>query len=535
MNPSIKTMALFLFFLVTKAYSQSRFNHNETTIFKDGTVLFEKSAYFNPQDKKIKIYNLPFEIKEIIPVNYNRKSQNPERIIMGSIWFSCPDNKIRQVKLLTDSLQKSRKFTNTMQLLSFNMGKRIKIYTYNADSAMVGTIEKVFTNSRANYIDRRFVLISKGNFYHQVDIEQIRHFQFMSAPKLNREYSTRTKSALLTLQNNTRKQQVDVKYLQKGITWLPNYFIELSENKQGKITLGATILNDVEDIHNTTLNLAVGVPVFSYSYIPSPLASTSHTVDILGLIANPPRERNSQSGQNIMSQRYRHIPSTYGTNYTAQTEGKGSEDLFFYQHKNFSLPKGGRANVNLLEFDFKYEDIYSVNLQPNEQLYIKRRSNSKAWETRVWHSIKFKNNSLLPLTTGTVLFYKRKEEKLQVVSQNQLDYTPPKEITTVKMSIAPDIWVESKEKEIERKDIDYDEIVTAESNILLINYKSIPVELLVKRKITGNLIESDKQWQVNTALEKGYYGNKVNYVSWKIKMQPGQSKTINYKYKILID
>jgi len=535
MNNKIQAIIILFFSFTIQAHSQSVFKNEETTIFKDGTVFFEKTGLFYPQNGEIRISKLPFEIKPENIDRYNNTSINSERVILGSVWFSCPNNKISEIKFFDDSLKTERDYYDTKQLFEYNYKKFVKLNTYNSDTIQSGFIERVFSNRTGNN-EIGYLLLQNNNSFTQIEISQISRIQFTTAPDVAKEVINRERIAILKLNSNTVKQIVNVKYLQKGITWLPNYFIELFDEKNGKVTLEASIMNDIEDIENSNLNLAVGIPVFTFSYVTSPLASNGKIVDMLALITNPPEESSSQlGGRDLTSQRPTYRESTYSTNYSAKSEGIGGEDLFFYKCENISIPKGGRSMVKIFEFEFEFEDVFTVSLKPNADLYQRNSSSSETWENSVWHSIRFANNHTLPLTTGTAFFYKKDRQKLQLVSQNQLNYTPEHELTTVKMSIAPDIWVENKDKEIKREEINYNKLLTSEAIIEITNYKSKPIELQIQREITGDLIDSDKEWKVNTGFVQGYFNNKVNYVTWKLTIPAKKTETIKYKYQILID
>jgi hypothetical protein len=112
---------------------------------------------------------------------------------------------------------------------------------------------------------------------------------------------------------------------------------------------------------------------------------------------------------NMMSQRANYVRNDESSEYVPEMEGVGGEDLYFYKKQNISLKKDGRLKTQLLKMNFDYQDVYSCELEQNA---TNRNYNSDTKSNIVWHSIRFKNSSEHPLTTGTVFLGKKTMAKL---------------------------------------------------------------------------------------------------------------------------
>ncbi|MHB8972630.1 MAG: hypothetical protein ACYC3X_22045 [Pirellulaceae bacterium] len=63
---------------------------------------------------------------------------------------------------------------------------------------------------------------------------------------------------------NKSTARVGMAYLQKGIRWVPGYKIDLDGQGRTQVKLQATLINEMLDLDNVTLNLVIGVPHFAF-------------------------------------------------------------------------------------------------------------------------------------------------------------------------------------------------------------------------------------------------------------------------------
>ncbi len=89
-----------------------------------------------------------------------------------------------------------------------------------------------------------------------------------------------------------------------------------------------------------------------------------------------------------------------------------------------------------------------------------------------------------------------------------------------------------RETDIKKKKLVYD-LVTATATIEVKNYKDKEINLKVSRTITGEMLKTDLEW--DTKKRPNYYAiNPVNDVTWELKLDKGESKTITYSYQFYV-
>jgi hypothetical protein len=527
----MKTKLILLLLMLTFvqiSFAQSNFKLKKITVFKDGTTYIEKELSSSTKNKAIHFDNLPINLKTSADPTVATYSNNEERITLGTLRFSAINNEIIESyvnRKYTDTSY--REYYSIAEFLILNKGKKVKINSPATIKQSIYQIVNVVDNTLVAKIDDNFCFFS---------LPSISNIEFVDKPESKvkmAEYEKKPDLSLdIKLANDSKNQQINLSYLQKGITWLPTYFIDINDQKKGKLTLEANLMNDIEDLDNVEINFAVGVPAFAFKSVQEPLVSNRSVWEFLSQLNNQQLQEYSNNIQmNMMSQNNLYREPGNDIDYKPETEGTGGEDLYFYKKQNMSLNKNGRLKTQLLAFDIDYDDLYSCDLEQNTT----NDNNSKSKTNKVWHSISFKNTSNQPLTTGTVFFKKEDKNQMALISQNQLDYTPKNEYVIAKMAIAPDILVSSKDVETERKDVGSDYLLNIDGEICIVNYKKFDIEIVIDRKVIGTMLNSDLTWKVTSNLDSYNAKNTSNSVSWKLKVAAGKTVQIKYKYKILVD
>ena len=131
------------------------------------------------------------------------------------------------------------------------------------------------------------------------------------------------------------------------------------------------------------------------------------------------------------------------------------------------------------------------------------------------------------------------------VAQDALYYTAQQQNREIYLTQSPDVIVRSSESQKARKKDDkkvmsgsYDffyDLVTVNAEIELQNFKNTPIQLEIKRTITGELVETSSDWQaVRTPISQNNQ-NGTNQVLWTVKINAGEKKTIAYSYKMYVE
>jgi len=354
--------------------------------------------------------------------------------------------------------------------------------------------------------------------------------QFLSAKNEIVETRVYPNYMKLVFEKASESEIVKLSYVQAGLRWIPYYLIQLNGDGSALLKLDVTLLNQIEDINDATINFAIGKPFFPYLNHHSPLIH-SH-------------EANSNYGANrnyndfvVLGYGSKSNENTNSSNHDSFEEAGWYEDLFIYPKNNLSLKKNENLKLNLLRTKISYQDVYKVTVNSNRNIvnYQGFISNLTKSENIIQHSIKFKNSSHFPLTTGVVHFQGLSGDRIKFVSQGLLNYTNVHEDCEIQLSASPEIVVEDNDFEVSRVILSGMQELTVRSEINIFNYKSKPIDLVVNRDIVGVLLESDKNWDVNKLMTTSFLNNESNDVTWKIHVPAKGEESINYTYKILVE
>lgn len=167
---------------------------------------------------------------------------------------------------------------------------------------------------------------------------------------------------------------VSIMYLQRGLRWIPSYKITILSGGKVEVELQATLINELADLENVTVHMAIGVPSFAFDHTPDPMA-LRESMDQLGLFFQRPATTSGTAGMfsnAIMSQSARmtefrsHAQAGPQAGNpaapTAMTGGDQTEDLFVYTVENITLARGARMVVPITRFEASAQTVYRLDL-----------------------------------------------------------------------------------------------------------------------------------------------------------------------------
>ncbi|MFH2144351.1 MAG: hypothetical protein ABIJ97_18130 [Bacteroidota bacterium] len=517
----LATIIAIVVFSLTLLFSQDEFTTRKIAVFKNGTGFFIKSGKVDAPDGKYILKSTP-------------------TALFGTMWINSLSTSIKSIFTLKEKSVEVKDAENIKQMLTGNINKKIRVVMYDG-SAYDATIMDVKNDIVTFAAKEKWVV---------TDISQVRTIEFYEKPELT--YEMKTNANQIAIEFATKgKNDLYIMYLQKGIGWFPSYLVEIGDGDKANLTLRSTLINDVEDIRDAEISFVVGVPNFRYSYVESPLTSDQDLQSFInslnyGAYGSMNSFDNSGVMSNaIMTQAISNVPASMtvpmnDSEFSAEVSNQ--EDLYFYKHTNVTIEKGSRATYDLLNTKVPFEHIYEVTLTANAAggYYYSNTYNDENIN-KVWHSLKLKNSTNMPWTTGTAMVVKKSDNSTKPISQDMLKYTPVGSDSYLKITISPDITVKDKDKEVSRierskkRNSDYYDLVTVEGSIVVKNYKDSEVKLNIKRNVSGDLKESNVKWEF-TKLPASYYYyiNPTNEVNWELILKSGEEKEINYSYTIYV-
>ena len=478
----------------TTVENEIEFKHKTVSIFKDGSGFFIKEARLSDNTKK-RLY-----FADGLP-----------KATFGTFWFFSKAHNLAGVSSFADTVHSFENVSSSAgdlrSLLKKNTNRQIDVsYSRKQGSEYV----ERFVSGKLLWFEKNLITIQSEGIYETINFNEITNVKFASKPIFESEEKVETVAYKPVLQIDFHKKlerdKLEMMYLTKGITWIPGYYVELNKNKQARIILRSTLINDAEDIEDADVNFVVGVPNFRYANELSPIFGSKEVAKFLGnLDVNyQPLETMNLNNFSNSIRSYNINPNDAPTPVYEQAQvsktiktltANSSQDMFFYTAKNVSLKKGGRGFYDIFEITVPVQHIYECNLTTSGTASLTNRSNFSFGDKKdnvVNHSIRLTNSSQFPFTTGPALVVSKANGRLEPLSQDKIKYTPKGGTSSLRLTQAVDIFVNENEtlkKQVEKKrqypnkserDPWYD-LVTIKGKITIINHKSEEVDVHVRK------------------------------------------------------
>jgi len=460
-----------------------------------------------------------------------------------------------------EDVQRSFEAISIEGLLASNIGKKVKI-TYG-DKIVEGTIRSVpevrtpekgegsGIASTRNVYDPGFqpklaaivildigdgeVVLNKGN------ISKVEFPKGFSTSFLIKEKAKRIRFKVAT---SKKEVGFGLSYLQKGISWVPSYLVNLEDSKKARITMKSTLINDSEDLENVDVFFVVGYPNFLYADVMSPMALEESITQFIQGLRREGRQEDAGGLMAITRQRadFKESGTLSNLDYGYETikglPGAAEEDLFLYHKEKINIRKGERAYYPIFFDEVDYKHIYeweipdTINVDPRG---YQRSEQQRIEKENVWHSVKLSNSTKYPWTTAPAFVVSGSNP----LSQDTLNYTPQNAKANLKLTVATDVKHERHEYEIERqRDVkiynhNYD-LVTVKGDLSIKNHKNKEITMEIKKRLTGEATEMSHKGKIEKVAEGLKGVNQNSSVSWEISLKGGEEINVTYMYKVYI-
>lgn len=473
------------------------------TVFKNGIGFIQEHLNFNVTQN---LHHLDHQGKPLF----------------GTFFITGDD--LKSYRLTRLSTNKKDNNLSMMKLLTASKGATVTFEVNGQKEPVTGVVENISSGIVA--------IKSVGG----ITIHRIGNLKNVTLKKLPLLVKKEIKNQLELSFSKLGKKNLNLHYLTRNLSWFPTYRINLISKKRAVMRLEAMMVNDAENLKGVDLNLAVGVSNFKYNHLESPMNGTLSLSDFINALGgsrygtyNRDNFRNDFSNTIMTQQRSSYSPRrSSGSGY--QVGVTRNEDLYLFPIRDVTLLKGERARYKLFEKTISLEHIYDADLNVGAQQK----------PHKVWHSLKMKNSTSYPWTTGSAIVVKG-DQDTQPISQDRLEYTPVGREGLLKITISPDISVVHQDKQIDHKNdvikrngYYYDKYIV-QGTITVQNNKNETIKLNIRRNIIGNTMKSDQKWDVTHAFKNQKYDNsyglnKQNEVVWELILKAGESRNISYKY-----
>jgi hypothetical protein len=544
----------------------------EVTVFKDGHAYVVHQGTMPTENGNVLLDLLPTPV-------------------LGTFWpYSLDKNAtLQSVTAGRRRVKVERTAMTIRELIEANIGSEVSI-TEGGRTAYTATIVRLLARSSDELeatlqpaggdhlpVKSNLLLVKTLEGTRAVPIEQITDVKFVG------NYQTKVSDEeirnLLTMKLDwggkapEKAVEVGMAYVQKGIRWIPNYRVELDGKGKAVVKLQATLLNEMTDLKEATVNLVIGVPTFYFKETTDPIALSQVVAQLSPYFQTDASTQfamsNAMMTQVARGGEVRHgkgaapapaAPADLGPEVGG---GSQSEDLFVFTVKSVTLAKGQRMVLPVAQFTLDYKDVYTLDVPSVPPIELRRQvSDPQTLELvklmtapKVLHKIRLFNGTAQPLTTAPALLLKEGK----VLSQAMMTYTSKGGAVDLTLTTAVDVRVKKTDKETKRtpnaaswEGNSYWKIEIG-STIELTNQSGKPIEVEVTRYVLGNidkagegakaemvnLLEDDEAWAgYYRPAWWGYYSwpgwwghfNGIGRVTWTAKLAPRESAELAYSW-----
>ncbi len=537
-------------------------------LFVNQTFIFSQEVNsFSPEIKRVAVfkngYAFTYREGETKVQDGWAYSQNAPIGVLGTVWGYSTTQNIKVTQLLTTEFEKreTTRVTNLSEILIANEGSRIRfIDSYNNSKTYEGTYEILSTNRKfenlAGNTDITIILKTETGVMF-FPLGSIRNLEILgnpnySKPKIVKENRLKIKVEGAKDGNNIN---LGIAALERGIRWIPAYRVEVkgSPVKEVKLELEAMLINELADLKDSEVFFVVGVPHFLFQETISPLSMNTAFAGVSSYFNSGAGSGRRDSFSNaIMSQvasTEDSLNSTDGSPTVSgeeQTNSFSAEQLYLYQTNQINLKKNERASLRLFSLTVPASEVFEWSLEdlPNtQQRYLDYGRNSTAvplvqnLSDKIWYALHLKNETGMPWTTAPALSFR----EWKPLGQDMLTFTPIGGENILRVTPATEVVGTHtlEEKSREQTTLRYDnsnytfDLVTVEGTISIRNIKKEPIELVLNRKLVGEMISTSDGGKFSREGLNLQAINPNSRIKWNLTIPSGK-KEIKYTYKIYV-
>lgn len=542
--------ALTLALLLPTVDSNRQLPVQSITAFKDGHALVVREGTHDVVDGAVLLDGLP----------------NP---LLGTFWPYATDKKNHVVAATAAMIPKPgvRIVASVEELLERNTGRTVFLATESGGN-VTGEVLGVTGGSP------RHVLVQSAQAENvtATPITSVRHVSLEDGSKYEVETESQVSGLRLKLKNGDVDQAgVGLMYVQKGFRWIPQYRMALGPDGKAEYVLRATLVNDIIDIEDATVNLVVGVPMFAFAGQIDPISLNANIAQVGRSLQISNGFTNRLQSQ-IMSNSADYAMPQRGEAQASPevTGGKRNEDLYVFTVEHVTLKQGERMSIEVARGSVEYDHYFQVDLPvlpPAELGNVNQQQKEQVAkllaQPKVKHELKVHNTGSAPLTTApTLLFNVDEQGRETLLAQSLQTYTPPGGDSRIDLGIALEFNVQFDEEEVDREvevrkhgGYQFDR-VNLKGTITVCNHRPVKSTLVVRRYVPGPIDEVSDDGSMKTlapfdsdsstaGLSGGnitanwWYGYRPNWYSalnpisraeWTLELDPEEVKEPTYEW-----
>ncbi len=351
----------------------------------------------------------------------------------------------------------------------------------------------------------------------------------------------------MELEQAANGEKIAVSYLARGITWVPSYRLDLSDDKTAVFLAQAQIINELTDFQDAHVDLVTGFPNIQFADLPNPAAMTHSLAEFLKSLSSG---RAGEGGRSYVMQQqalmanapvFDDSPSL--PTYSTAAQGQTAEDLFLYPLPRLSLKRGETATLPLFTAQMPYRHLYTWKIgdlldgdvsRPRGDGSRQRDDGRNSEE--VWHVCRLVNAAKMPLTTAAAEFVKDG----QFVGQDTCFYTSPGAEASIRINRAMNVQAEQAEIEVERKrnaanfyGWGYD-LVKVTGELKVRNRLDKAIDLEITKELSGEVLEKPEGTKDLETAKGLKQVNPKHVLTWTRPLEPDKELKIVYLYQLYV-
>lgn len=339
--------------------------------------------------------------------------------------------------------------------------------------------------------------------------------------------------------------ELEITYLTRGVTWTPSYRVDIEDPDVLVVSQKTVINNELTDLKDVQVELISGFPSIEFAQVNSPMTMGTQLATFFGQLGSASSSLLHASRGDIRSQVVSNV-----VNYSSpQGLGDGpivptsdGVDMHHREIGGHSLAKGDALVLPLASATAPYERIVEWKIPDLRDEWgrpvddWRRQQDPSFADDGVWDALRFANPFDFPMTTAPALIV----DGSRFNGQRTSTWVNPGQKTTLRITKALSIRTMATELE-EPSDREFVVIggrnyrkPVVNGELLVCNHRGEPTTVVIRRAFSGELVSSDGDPEVRL-LESGVYNiNNRSELVWKITLKPGETRTLEYHYTVLV-
>jgi hypothetical protein len=417
-------------------------------------------------------------------------------------------------------------------------GKKVTVHFKGGLRApTAGTMMKMKPAKGEENAGNRFIVLqtAKGRVY----IEPSEIASVESDDAGDKVIRRKPQLALTLAQSDKPETKVTIRYIAHGISWAPSYRLDISDPKTLTLEQHAVIRNELADLAGAEIRLISGFPSVEYAHVRSPLSPRTSWATYFGELAGYRRREIDALGNSIGGQQiaFNNDRGATAIAIGATPSGEGV-DLHYQPIGKRTLADGESLALTVAKGKADYERIVEWLIPDTRNAY--GQPESREHSDDVWDALKFKNPLSFPMSTGPAMV----TANGLFNGQRTTYWVNSGEETLLRVEKALSVRTRASENELLVKDGSSRELIwiggrqyrktTVEGELEVSNHRKETIQLLVRRRFSGELLQADASPKQALREEGVYSVNKRNELIWNITLKGGEDRKLKYSYTVLL-